>query len=783
MSNKPNNKVQFKEKSNLKLRNSHENSMNPTLKSNNSSVQLRNKEMMDEIMTLKDSLMQTQKKVSEFEEENKKLKGETETQKYQINELNDKLNQYKENSIKIQNRRKMNSFYEGENESFEDENNSSLRTLKDESSQKSTVNTNKEEIHSLLIKKNQNMQEQITLLTKRLKDYEEEYINKNNIHTKNLMSFSLIENNLKSELQKKEGIIQNLVNENDFLKTQINDMEASFIELSKQIKTINSDSFSNSKNFEIQSKKLLYENEKLTKENEDLLKAMNKNRESNELNLHNYKAELNELKSKNKNLNDIVSKLNNQIYELNKNFNKQNLMYFESTLKNLNDMNNNLNSSLNACITTINKTKINAVKEQQRINNNEHNEIVNDLILINNWIDTYLTNFFDKNFEVPSLINVEDELNTSLNDSTIINNVIASNLNTTKKLLEKAKDNIYLFMHNKDKEIMDYKVKEQNMSLQINEQKKEMNNLKKELLNIKNINLNLSEEKAKAEGEISQYLNRINVVRQEMAEENDKFNQILSSLYQSIYEEFNGLTKDFNFKAYHSKFILFIESEKDRRNYQLSSIQELLSLSLNKLLEFINELKYDYVETKNENVKLLNEKLMRDTRELDKNIRKKGADDTVGDNEGIVSENNLLKNKIKLLNDCIEQKNIKEKDLLEQINYLNSQLNQFKIENERYKLRYENELPDNCGIKEEIEDLKNKQFIINNKLNNKEDIELKLEKLTKDYQRIYDENLLLREELNRKRTYTNENDNEIEQSLNSNNSLSFIYNDVIKDKE
>ena len=78
---------------------------------------------------------------------------------------------------------------------------------------------------------------------------------------------------------------------------------------------------------------------------------------------------------------------------------------------------------------------------------------------------------------------------------------------------------------------------------------------------------------------------------------NEKY---LNSLYEMISKELNDTLKDFHFKAFHDKLI---------NNYaNLNNINEKLNDSLDRLIQFNQYLKYDYVKTKEENLNYLNEK-------------------------------------------------------------------------------------------------------------------------------------------------------------------------------
>ena len=73
-----------------------------------------------------------------------------------------------------------------------------------------------------------------------------------------------------------------------------------------------------------------------------------------------------------------------------------------------------------------------------------------------------------------------------------------------------------------------------------------------------------------------------------------------------ISDEINSVLHDNNFQAFHSNIICI---GKDDCYSNKKSIELVLSSNFDKLIQFLNELKYDYIKTKNENFKFLTENI------------------------------------------------------------------------------------------------------------------------------------------------------------------------------
>ena len=138
-------------------------------------------------------------------------------------------------------------------------------------------------------------------------------LKKKNILNENKISTFQIENlNLKSNIQEKELLIENLKKENEELKNKIED-------LIKENKTINEKLKKDNEEFKTNIDNLFNENKILNEENQNLKKEIEKNEIIKEKNIKNK-----EILNKVKNLKDEINKIENYyISKLNKNKNEK----------------------------------------------------------------------------------------------------------------------------------------------------------------------------------------------------------------------------------------------------------------------------------------------------------------------------------------------------------------------------------------------------------------------------------------------------------------------------
>ena len=249
--------------------------------------------------------------------------------------------------------------------------------------------------------------------------------------------------------------------------------------------------------------------------------------------------------------------------------------------------------------------------------------------------------------------------------------------------------------------------------------------------------------------------NLINNLKQNEASSINNNIQYLKSLYEIIQKEINSILSDINFRPYHDNLLCIRENINvinNKSNINNNLLEEKLNVSLIKIIEFIEELKYDYTQLKNDNIKIMKEKANV------KNILMKG-NNIQNNNIALLEEykykiqelsnnNKLLKEEMKRINDSNEMKFLKENEILENyeniskenqnLKYNNDSLvNKLKMANENYNV-LENE---NNQLKRRIQKIKNME-------NDDNDLKQKINDLSIDYQRLLKENNSLKLYLN-----------------------------------
>ena len=366
------------------------------------------------------------------------------------------------------------------------------------------------------------LQNKITILTKRINIYENEYFTKNQYFTEQMKNFGIIEKNYKNQIDNLNLSIEELKKENEILKRKIG----------KNINNENERNLSNHKIIEYEINNL--ENQKQVNNLINLVRE--------------YSKEISKLKEENFNL-------KNETYNNNM-LNQNNLNY----------------------------------KNNDYIIMHISNYINNELYLINQWIDTYIGDYYDKNYEVPSLLNDD----SFYNDNLIFKLKNYLKIDLLKHTLEKSRNNINCLLNQNEKNLIEYKnlfkqIENQNFKL-----KNELSDLKRQLMDL-NYGKNVENNNRTNENEN----NKLKSILIKSKEMNDKY---LNEIYLIISNELNDILKDFNFQFFHNKII-------SNNFINFNNLNEMLNNSLDCLIQFIQSLKYDYIKIKQENLNYLNEKI------------------------------------------------------------------------------------------------------------------------------------------------------------------------------
>ena len=403
---------------------------------------------------------------------------------------------------------------------------------------------------NLLQKQNKNLQNQILVLTRRIKEYEKDYIMNNDKKAIQIKEFSQKENELMNQIQYKNEIINSLNEENKKLKIHISQTEQDLNLLKIEVKNLLE--IKKRKEAEKELEKNIIENQ-----SQDLINMLKK-----------YSDEIFYLKQQNRKL---VSNMN---------------------------MMSKYNEDKNKIIS--NEENIKVITEQSKFENylNDFiNKINEELFIISQWIEIYLGKEYDKGFEIPSLIN-------DIDNKVCSNKIDLINFNLIKSALEKSTINLNSLLNSKENEI----IKLKNI---IKDKENKYNELKKELIKFKDKQIELSNEndtlKMEKENEAKMILNHkalINDLKKNDENYRDYNFNYLKEIYEIIQNEINLIVSDDNFKVFHQKIFNLKENINIYQN-NVNFLEDKLNNLLIKFIEFVEELRYDYIQTKKENFNIL----------------------------------------------------------------------------------------------------------------------------------------------------------------------------------
>jgi hypothetical protein len=426
-----------------------------------------------------------------------------------------------------------------------------------------SIQNNKNSLENNLKIQNKNLQKKITVLTGRIKVYENEYFEKTNSLTNQIKNFNIIEMNYKNQIDKQNTIIGNLKKENEYLKNQINEMEENVSTLKKEIKNIYRE---NLKNENKNDKPKNYQKNKIIEVPKIVFKEKEINNPETERQLKDlihlikkYSKEISKLKNENLNLSKTLN-FNESI--VNKSFTPNNISYL------------NNDSFLLPIANFINK----------------------EINLFCQWIDTYMGDNYDKNFDFPSLVNEEIDFFSDIHDNNNLNLKLKNYLqfDLLKKSLEKSKNKINNILNESERKLIEYKTLLNEIKIKNSELKEEINKLNNEIINLNDNKIKLSNDNQIDKQSNQNIINGLKEIFTKSKEENEKF---LTHLYDIILKELNDILRDDNYKSFHKNIL------NDFDNF--NNINDMLNNSVEKLIQFLQFLKYEYTKMKNENPKNL----------------------------------------------------------------------------------------------------------------------------------------------------------------------------------
>lgn len=535
-----------------------------------------------------------------------------------------------------------------------------------------------------------NLQKQLKILTKRIKEYDNKY-SKSNSRKKKFKKYIEFENNLNNENDKNQ-VIDSVQEENNYLKSYINQMDKDINVIKEEV-----------------NKLLLLKREK---EKEKGKENINSN---NQINKYLYNNTI----SENDNINHLIELLKKYSNEINY-LKSQN----ENLMTNLNIMNNNLQNSITK--NEIEKIKIVQKEEKLKYENYISNfikDINTELLKFSQRIEKYFINEYIEYKEMPSEVDC-------LQKSSELNLI---KFDLIKDSLEKSSKKINSIINKKDKEISQ-------LTNIIKEKESKCNELRQKNIQLTNENNKLlfmhEKEKQKTLANKSKpySFNHFH---------SSEFNY-LSNLYEIIQREINSILSDINLKAYHDNLIIVKEEGSNiNENFDENILQDKLNKSLFKIFEFIEELKYDYIQIKCEYKNNFKEK------ETDAFIKENCSCDESLENhkyeiEELRNKNEVLQEKINILNKGKEIKSLKDKEVIENYekesknlkNSNESLSHKLKIANENYLILDRQ----NSELRQKIKKLENEEINLKQKMNF----------LSKDYQRVLTENSSLKLAFNMK---------------------------------
>ena len=294
----------------------------------------------------------------------------------------------------------------------------------------------------LLQKQNKNLQEQILILTKRIKEYEKDYIMNNDKKVIQIKEFSEKEKELIYQINSKNEIIKSLNDENIRLKMHINQTEEDLNLIKQEVKNLLRLKIKREKDKELE-KNIIYN------QNEDFIDIMKK-----------YSDEILYLKEQN---NKLINNLNILTQ------NNDDKFGYTSNEENI-------------------KSRILHSKYEIYFNDFV-NKINEELFILSQWIETYLGKEYDKGYEIPSLIN-------DIDNNIYMDKINLINFNLIKSSLEKSIININSIINNKENEIIKLNNIIKNKDNKFNEIKKDFIKVKDKYieLNYENKTLRLEKE-------------------------------------------------------------------------------------------------------------------------------------------------------------------------------------------------------------------------------------------------------------------------------------------------
>lgn len=502
---------------------------------------------------------------------------------------------------------------------------------------------------------NQNYKQQIGILEKKNKFYESEYLTKTNELSNQIKDFTKQNSSSQIELSQKSkallnqsNIISALDDENKYLKDQLSEMESNIIYLKQEVKKI----IKEKENQTLQEKKAA----RYKQESE--LKGL----------IHTYSTEIAKLNqqimSQQSELEitvDLNSKLQKEIEEKNNalsNYHNESIM-LKSKLQEYEEYNSLLQrdkSELETSLTNLTHRNTKNEKAIYSYDNSvkELSSLVNSEIkLLSQWIETYMGVYYDRHFEVPSL-----QTNKTIE---------SIQFDMLRNALEASRTKLNDELANYEQSINELKDEMHKGDMKNIQLKKELNEHKEAITDHKENELRYDNELEYYKKEIKESQDRISKLNHNETMKDKETNEYINKLLTIVKEEYDSIANDDNFTSF-SEFISFSNFNIAKGDfgikYQLEDI-------LDKVMQILSELKFDYVKHKQQHLKNTSvsmEKKLNDTKEsslLQKTVNELEQEQSrqMVLISKIQSENLLLMNQIEILENTIKTKDMNENNL------------------------------------------------------------------------------------------------------------------------
>jgi chromosome segregation ATPase len=367
---------------------------------------------------------------------------------------------------------------------------------------------------------------------------------------------------------------------------------------------------------------------------------------------------------------------------------------------------NKLNSNIDG-LTKTNKQFEQANKELEQENKELIGTINNDLISIIQWIETYLGNFYESNFNIPEITisiskGLKNKLNLDLLKETLMQTRKRASDEYNKMLIEYNKQKSQIAENTNKIDLFTTEVA--NLKFQVTQRDDDIRCYNEELDNYR---INISTNK-----------DNVTKLKQEISDKQDNFNRFLDKISHVIKSELD--------KAYRNEYLKL--NSKDYKYTE--NLQNDIEYNLDRLVIILNALinGYDIIVVQNDKLKWVKPEYERVKKELNDRIKQHN-----------IEMNRLITEKDEHIQIILHEKEQKikaiEDDFRSAVNMLNSNLSEkedfiLQLQQENILMNAYFETNNNNNLKTQVNTKLNENFVINDKLKESyRDLEIKYKNL------------------------------------------------------